>query len=159
MMTTRFVSTCPSARVISVLGALLLGIASPAAAQNLVVNPHFDTNANNWTLNAPGVFDSTTDAGGSPSSGSVLATYAGPLLGSVPAFQCVQGIVAGESYTFGGNIRIGQAIGSPASSVTIEVQWVSNTACSAFNGLSVGPSVTTLNAWTPTTATFAAPAG
>lgn len=137
---------------------LVLGSAGSASAQNLVVNPHFDTDASSWTLNPPGAFDPTTDAGGSPSSGSVLAAYPGALLGSVPVFQCVQGIVAGNSYTFGGSVLIAQQSG-PASAVAIEVQWVSNSACSAFNGLSVAPTISTLNAWTTTSLTVTAPAG
>jgi hypothetical protein len=129
----------------------------PAAAQNLVVNPHFDTSASGWSLNAPGVFDATQDVNGSPSSGSLGAAYAAATITSVPVFQCIPGVVAGNSYSFGAQVLIAQA--SAGGQVTIRVDWYTDTACSSNNGLALAPLVNTLNAWTPASTSATAPAG
>lgn len=147
-------------RLAMALGVLLAlaGSAAPAAAQNLLVNPNFDSSATGWSLNPPGAFDSANDAGGSLTSGSVQAPFAAATINSVPLFQCVSGIVAGNSYSFGGSILIDQAAGT--AGVQLVLDWFTDSACSSNNGLAISPSVSTLNAWTPTSNPSAvAPAG
>ena len=56
------------------LAALLAAMATALSAQNLILNPHFDTGLQNWlqTLN-DATWDGTMDADGSAGSGSELA--------------------------------------------------------------------------------------
>lgn len=70
---------------------LLLLVAAPAGAQNLVRNPGFDVNTASWSIftsnDSTGGF-STNDASGSASSGSM--TLLQPSSNSNVAFQCVE---------------------------------------------------------------------
>jgi hypothetical protein len=144
-------------RIALALAIFVLFSSGSASAQNLVANPHFDTNASSWFLNAPGAFDATQDANGSPSSGSVGAAYGAATITSVPVFQCISGVVAGNSYSFGAQALIAQA--SAGGQVTIRVDWYTDTACSSNNGLALTPILNTLDAWTPASASAIAPAG
>ena len=76
-----------------------------AAAQNLLINPHFDTGLTGWQVLGPGSWDGTLDADGSPSSGSAKGVIT--QLGGVDAIvtQCVP-LDIGTTYHFGGKIFI-----------------------------------------------------
>ena len=138
------------------IAAALSGvIATHAEAQNLVVNPSFTSNANSWFLNF-GVFD---PAAGSPAPGSIRVDIVQPTFGMSAMFQCVTGITAGNTYSFGGNFLLTQAVGTPANSAWLQVNWFSDNACSANNGVTSTPAVSTLNAWTPASFAAVAPAG
>src|SRR5690349_13067927 len=54
------------------LAAAAVGLAHPAAAQNLLPNPTFDTNLNGWAYDPASVSWSSFDAEGSARSGSAL---------------------------------------------------------------------------------------
>src|SRR5687767_1335920 len=74
---------------------LLLLLASPLAAQNLVTNPNFNSDDGGWDDPVPGngtfVRDGTLDVNGSPASGSGLLTnlITTSMFGTVSARQCV----------------------------------------------------------------------
>jgi hypothetical protein len=85
--------------------ALFAG-AEAGAAQNLLVNPHFDTGLTGWQVLGPGTWDGTLDAGGAaPTSGSAKGVTTQP--GGVDAIvaQCVP-LNIGATYHFGGKIFI-----------------------------------------------------
>lgn len=76
------------------------------AAQNLLVNPHFDTGLTGWQVLGPGTWDGTLDAGGAaPTSGSAKGVTTQP--GGIDAIvaQCVP-LDIGATYHFGGKIFI-----------------------------------------------------
>jgi hypothetical protein len=88
---------------------------APATAQNLLVNPDLSTNLSSWQLNLNTTFDPVQ---GSPSPGSArwVATVAAPFdFDDVQILdQCVDGIVPGATYAFGGRILVTTA---PAGAV------------------------------------------
>lgn len=142
-----------------VLGVAAVGLilgSSPAYAQNLVVNPSFNTDASSWTLDAGSAFNG---ANGSPAPGSVLWS------GFLPGFldvtvisQCVPGIVAGTSYDFGGRIRL--AVAPAGTDGRIQVTWASDSTCTTLTTLNIAPLVTTIGGSFVSTSTSAvAPAG
>lgn len=57
---------------LAALSAVAVLLALPAAAQNLLPNPTFDTNLNGWAYDPANVSWSSFDAEGSPKSGSAL---------------------------------------------------------------------------------------
>ena len=142
-------------RTLSIAIAVLVGAATPALAQNLVTNPSFTSNATGWFLNF-GVFD---PAVGSPAPGSIRVDITVPSFGMSAMGQCVTGLTAGNTYSFGGNILLTQAVGTVANGAWIQVNWFSDNACSSNNGVTSTPVVSTLNAWTPTSFAAIAPAG
>ncbi len=100
-------ATGPMNRLILALAAVAL-FAAPGmgAAQNLLVNPHFDTGLAGWQVLGPGSWDGTLDAGGgAPSSGSAKGVIT--QLGGVDAIvtQCVP-LDIGATYHFGGKVFI-----------------------------------------------------
>lgn len=132
--------------------------ATPAAAQNLLTNPGFDGNANGWQIGS-NIYDSTQDAGGNPSSGSVaVSATLGAFSVTNAVNQCVSGIVAGTLYDFGGSLRISQQdVGTTAH---VEVAWASDTNCTAFGFPGAfGSNVTTSGSWLASTGNGVAPAG
>ena len=138
------------------IGVLLFGAtATPAFAQNLVVNPSFTSNASNWSLNF-GVFD---PAIGSPAPGSIRVDIVQPDFAMSAMVQCVTGLTAGNTYSFGGNILLTQPAGPPGNSAWVQVNWFNDNICSGSNGLTFTPTVSTLNSWTPSNFSAVAPAG
>src|SRR5688572_31187093 len=95
------------------LTALLLGSASEARAQNLVLNPGFTTDASSWDLfNA---FDVTAgwnalDADGNAQSGSMRGKLPASGTFRIPIYasQCVK-VQPGRTYLFGGRILLPSA--------------------------------------------------
>lgn len=134
---------------------LVLG-SSPVSAQNLVVNPSFNTDASSWTLDPGAAFNG---ANGSPAPGSVLWS------GFLPGFldvtilsQCVHGIVAGTSYDFGGRIRL--AVAPTGSDGRITVEWQTSSTCPGGGLVNSAPLVTTVGtSFVSTSASAVAPAG
>jgi hypothetical protein len=137
----------------------LLAAASPALAQNLLANPHFDTTLTPWNMQGSVSFDSA-DANGSATSGSAKATdtLAAFDKNLVGVSQCVSGITAGASYDFGGKILLTT---SPAGGgAALLVWWFPSFPC--VGGpitVNESPIVTTLNSWLSTGGTAVAPAG
>jgi hypothetical protein len=95
--------------------ALLYGAAAaaPAAAQNLLTNPGFDSDLSGWDDNSgSGTFDATRDADGSPTSGSVRKLQNVTANNTAPFMvrQCVTaGVVDDAAYNLGARIRMNQA--------------------------------------------------
>jgi hypothetical protein len=135
------------------------GLPAPAVAQNLLVNPNFDADLSSWELAPATTFDGTR---GSPATGSALfaATLAVfDIDDLIVVDQCVDGIVPGSTYTFGGELLLTAV---PAGGVAgVFVSW-SGTPCGGAVsdlGVEVGPSVSTTGAFVGTTWSAVAPAG
>lgn len=108
-----------------------------AAAQNLLLNPHFDTSLSSWTGDVLAVtFDAANDAGGSPASGSAQQALTFPTA-QTELQQCV-GVTPGTSYDFGGQIRVTQI--PPGGSIGVAVAFLSG----ACGGAPLSSAATTL---------------
>lgn len=150
-----------AARLRAVLPLAALLASAPAAAQNLVANPRFDTDTASWSLNDPGssfAWDSR-DAGGSSASGSGHLTHS-TLLYYAGAGQCVSPITPGALYDFGAKTFIpsGQ---SATGSANVLLDWYDAPGCT---GNLLGSTGTNGNlgfdVWTPSSRTgMPAPAG
>ena len=155
-----------TASLLGGLLAILLGLAaSPVQAENLVVNPGFDTGVNGWTVNNA-AWDGTHDAEGSAASGSARSFrfLAGPNDCIDTISQCVTGLSGGARYDFGGKILIPTSLNQTTGGQgSIDVQWYSDTCGSALLRTDFGPTVdSTANAdvWTPSsTSGVTAPSG
>jgi hypothetical protein len=110
-----------------VMIALLLG--SSSQAQNLLLNPHFDSDTAGWTADVGwinGSFDAE-DANEPSPSGSILVENTRASGGGNGVFQCV-GVTAGTTYDFSIWTRIptGQAMTGEAS---LRLFWFGNSLC------------------------------
>jgi hypothetical protein len=143
--------------------ALSLSLASHAAsssAQNLLVNPGFDTGLDGWQVadvstSVTVSWDGAHDADGSASSGSAKAVWQAPAVTQYyGAFsQCVE-VTTGQPYVFGGKVFI-PAGPVPGSTFFIALPFPTH-GCSGPAPPSAfvpTPPVTTRNSWTETTAT------
>lgn len=94
-----------TAPVLALTVVALLAAARMGAAQNLLVNPHFDTGLTGWEILGPATWDGTLDAGGAPTSGSAKGVIT--QLGGIDAIvaQCVP-LDIGATYHFGGKVFI-----------------------------------------------------
>jgi hypothetical protein len=91
---------------------LLLVVASPIFAVNLVNNPGFQGNTTGWNLNPSTTFDASNDATGVPGSGSARLPFAaGSPSTTLAVDQCIT--TGPGTYTLGGKILIpnGQSVG------------------------------------------------
>lgn len=140
------------------LAALIL-VPVAARAQNLLVNPGFDTDFSGWNSNIAASWDGTMDAGGSAASGSVhVEVTLGPTVTSNGGVsQCVTGIVPGTSYDFAGQVFLSESPGSGARAY-IAVVWFDDAACagSSISG-SQADWVMQLDEWLPSTGSGVAP--
>ncbi|HTL45037.1 MAG TPA: hypothetical protein VL262_11920 [Vicinamibacterales bacterium] len=148
------------------LAALVVGFLAaaprPLLAQNLVTNPHFDTDLSGWNPVGIGTaFDGTKDANNSLSSGSVhaiqpIAIPNGANLNGVR--QCVTGLTAGATYDFGGQILVNSA---PAGgSASTELAFYSDNACTTPVGVTTaGASVFAGATFQPSNGSAVAPPG
>ncbi len=115
-----------SAWAMVVLSLVLIAIPLPAAAQNLLDNPNFSSNLNGWDGNA--TFDSSA---GSPDPGSArlqteISDDDDGDEGTI-VIQCIDGIVAGGEYSFGG--RVLNTIRPSEGFTGIAIGWNSNSDC------------------------------
>lgn len=148
----------PSAALFGAAVLLVVASAPVASAQNLVVNPHFDTGITSWDFTGPtGSFDPTRDANGSPSSG------AGQISTTVPGIfqtfrQCITGITPGTSYDFGGKVFV---VSNPqGGSVALGVAFFTSADCSSGPLTNaVSNVVSTTGSWQDATGSIVAPAG
>lgn len=141
--------------------AFLLAGWTAASAQNLLVNPNFDTSLAGWqTPFVPGAtasWDGTRDADGSPTSGSAKGVWSGPTVtGLVPVVsQCVE-VTPGATYIHGGKIFIPS--GQPTSGSAFFLATVFSThGCSGPpppGPFLPTPIVTAQNTWIESTATI-----
>ena len=141
------------------LPVLFAVISHPAAAQNVLANPHFDTDLSGWPINNGGTFDGTRDANGSPTSGSVGETIAlGVLTGTFEVRQCVTAVTPGNSYNYGGKVLLTQAPTDGQGTVSL-LWWSSSDCTTGILQIDSTSHVTTVGSWTPVSATTVAPAG
>ncbi len=91
--------------VLALTVAALLSGSGTGAAQNLLVNPNFDTGLTGWQVLGPGTWDGTLDADGASTSGSAkgVVTQLGGIDNIVA--QCVP-LDLGATYHFGGKVFI-----------------------------------------------------
>jgi hypothetical protein len=144
------------------LAFLLAGWAAPAPAQNLLVNPNFDTSLNGWQTSPIGgltvSWDGTRDADGSPTSGSAKGLWQGPTVtGFVPVVsQCVE-VTPGVPISHGGKIFIPSGQPTSGSAFFLAIVYPTH-GCSGPPPPSPfipTPAVTALDTWTESTATIA----
>ncbi len=86
----------------------LLAFAGTSTAQNILVNPHFDSSVSGWSFTTPGTFtwDSSLDASSSPTSGSARLANMSPVgYGTSFAAQCVA-VTGGSKYDVSVQIRV-----------------------------------------------------
>lgn len=96
--------------VFAITCLLLVPLASPLLAANLVVNPSFNGNLTGWNPNLS-TFDGTVDATGTPGSGSARNSFNAVAPSTTVAIdQCIA--TGPGTYTLGGKVFIpnGQAI-------------------------------------------------
>ncbi|MFY9821497.1 MAG: hypothetical protein WAM82_08945 [Thermoanaerobaculia bacterium] len=153
-MTTRFVQFV-------VLAFLPAGLTASASAQNLLVNPHFDTSLAGWQANSGGgitvSWDGTRDADGSFTSGSASGIWVGALVtGIYPTVsQCVE-TTTGVPYLFGGKAFIpsGQATSGSAFFIAIPFPGAGCSGPPPPSAFLPTPAVTALDTWTESTGTI-----
>jgi hypothetical protein len=104
---------------------LMVAVAFPVSAQNLLQNPNFDLDASGWTVSGSGT--ATWSANGSPTRGAILlsATSTGP---EVSVFQCVA-ISAPAVIDVGARSFTSSSFGD-GSTNEMNVSLFSGTACS-----------------------------
>ncbi len=141
------------------LTSLVAGLTASASAQNLLVNPNFDTSLNGWqTIEGVTVsWDGTRDADGSPTSGSARAVWQGAVVtGLVPVLsQCIE-VTPGAPYVFGGKILIPSGQTTSGSAFFLALPYTSP-GCSGTPPPSAfveTPPVTAFDRWIGTTATI-----
>ncbi|HEX4960775.1 MAG TPA: hypothetical protein VF173_08045 [Thermoanaerobaculia bacterium] len=143
------------------LTLLLAGLTASASAQNLLVNPNFDTGLGGWQVGGvPMVsWDGTRDADGSPTSGSARAVWQQPVVtGIYPVVsQCVE-ITPGTSYLFGGKVFLPPGQTTSGSGFFVALQF-GTSGCSGPpppGSFVQTPPVLIPGSWTETTTTIAA---
>ncbi len=104
---------------------MVLG-AAPLAAQNLLINPGFDSNLAGWTVMSFSPQRSSNDANGSPNSGSARITVGDGEGGNAMA-QCVA-VTGGASYDFSTKVRINESGLRVAT-----IFFTANATCGAFD--------------------------
>ena len=109
---------------------LVLAVGSWSAAQNLLVNPDFDTDVAGWTTwgTDVSIVWNPEDAYGSPSSGSgeVINSYVG-LASDLRAFQCVS-VTGGAVYQLRGKVLIPSGQPTLAGGLLI-IWWYAEESC------------------------------
>ncbi len=117
----------------AVIGLFSLA-AAPLAAQNLVVNPHFDGDVFGWTVFTPPLdigWNGAFDSNGEVCSGVLGATLASPTPISTLAGQCITGVSELINYDFGIDLLV--PLGEPVDGfASFRVDWHSNLSCSAY---------------------------
>lgn len=96
-----------SVRIAVIAVGLAAGIGS-AHAQNLIVNPNFDTDVSGWTADAgTSIFrDSSQDAGGSATSGAMSVFPSNGQTFNLSVHQCFA-VTGGTDFSFGTKIKPG----------------------------------------------------
>lgn len=109
--------------------AILLTVSAGAGyAANLLTNPSFPANVSSWTPDDVSVSIAWQSAGGG--FARVTNSVAGGNQG-LGMYQCVNGIVAGANYTFGGDMRfIGTGNSTSANDdLEIGIRWLDGANC------------------------------
>ena len=118
--------------------ALALAILLPAPfawAQNLVLNPDFDTDVTGWYPSATAAIDwNPLDADNNPASGSALVTNLSTTAGdSTGASQCIEGLAGEAFYLLAAEVLLpgGQ---SETGYAHLFVQWNDEPGCLGYLG-------------------------
>ena len=117
-----------------VVALILVGV--PSTGQNLVANGEFDVNADGWGLLADGSFEWVAeDRDNCAASGASELTNGMLAPGEAPVQVCVIGLVEGQSYSFGADVRFasGQSV---AGSARVQLYFYSDSNCLSS---SIGP--------------------
>jgi hypothetical protein len=122
------------------------GTGGTPAVGAVVANPRFDTNLEYWTVGAmTSASRSTTDASGTPSSGSLDLVVTAPAAQAAQgeAFQCVP-IAGGSAYLVSVQGRLG-GTGAGAGQAALGLSYFASTDCSGdvageFTSLAASPS-------------------
>ncbi len=143
-------------------GCLAVFCSDSVAAQNLLLNHHFDFDLAGWNDNAgTGTFNAANDANGNPASGSVRGAldFTGPAIGANVAMQTVA-VVGGASYFYGARILIPSGP-NVTESAGMWISWYSDAACTVPTALVPDQTtrVTTAGTWLPASGTSISPAG
>lgn len=134
------------------LVCLAAGVASVASAQNLVLNPGFDTNTANWAVSGPGTMAwSMVDANGIATSGSALLTNdsATPSNG-MTVIQCIP-MPARYAFRFSGKVMVpsgaNQSLSNP---VRVDVRFATDSNCTVFllSATTLTGNVSQFDTWT-----------
>ena len=131
---------------------LLAGGAATLSAQNLLVNPNFNTGLSGWEVGDGTSWDGTKDAGGSAASGSAKgsANFDRTGLTDIVVSQCVPVTSPGTRYVLGGKafIPAGQA---GSGGVAFSVGFFPEPFCGGTpipgGGGALTPLVTATNRW------------
>src|SRR5260370_1101358 len=139
------------------MAVLLAFQAAPLAAQNLLVNPHFDTGLNGWLITSQTAWDPTLDADGNPNSGSASGFFDSPTPNGADSVitQCVP-LTVGVTYHGGGKIFIPEHNSAAGGAFYVMVPFPT-TDCSGPpppGPIIETPLVTAAGSWTDSTATF-----
>jgi len=150
-------------RLLLPLAAVLLvaaALAPSARAENLLVNPRFDTSISGWTVGNDDQVWSPVDVDDDPSSGSARALIdqaPGPFTG-VAFRQCVE-VTAGDEYVYGASTLVpsGQ---ERTGSALVAVYFYGEEGCggAAIDTQTIGP-VDDPGAWANVSDTITAPDG
>lgn len=154
----------PLALAVALSFALFGAASTPLTAQNLLVNPGFDTDLGDWgTGGAP--FPTWDGSEGNP-PGSALLEFGVEVAGVPAVHQCVDGVIPGETYAFGGQFRVDAAPDGGAANVTVfwldvDCASISEEALAAALGVVAATPVlqTTGTPWQGSDGTAAAPPG
>lgn len=138
----------------------LVGLPASLAAQpNLLTNPSLDTNLSGWDFDAAvTTFDGTR---GDPAPGSARWTTTlsdeSTTEDALIIGQCVEGIVAGGTYEFGGRLLLASAPEGATGNVVIA--WQSSPGCSGNIGVVAATPVSSPEVWGSASGSVVAPAG
>ena len=139
------------------MAVLLASQAAPLAAQNLLINPHFDTGLTGWLITSQTSWDPSLDADGNPGSGSASGFFDSPTPNGADAVitQCVP-LTIGVTYHGGGKIFIPSHTSAAGGAFFVMVPFPT-TDCSGPpppGPIIQTPEVTAVGSWNDSTSTF-----
>src|SRR5262245_15736794 len=141
------------------VGFALLFSAGSASAQNLLVNPNFDTDSSGWDhVTGTATFDSTV---GSPTPGSAQWTQnVGPNLAVFGGVgQCVS-VTPGTTYDFSGQLLMTNAPAGGGVKVALAMYGTSTCAPPSAQGSDFSASlVSAIGSWQTSSGQFSVPSG
>ena len=144
----------------AIVAVSMLLWAMSAGAQNLLVNPTFDTDLSGWARSAFEGFWDPNDANGSPLSGSVRGDHEGaPSGGAFQTSNCVN-VLAGKDYDLKAAFLYPDT--AVSGQVTANVRWYSEVNCQGVIGVSSRIALKndeSSGEWEARSITFAAPPG
>jgi hypothetical protein len=130
--------------LVATLAITIVFPATQAWAQNLVMNPDFDTDVSGWITESTATIDwNPLDADNDPSSGSALVTNVSDTPGdSTGAHQCIEGVTGEAFYHFSSDILLPGGH-SETGYAGLFVQWNDEPGCSGYLGSEFSSDVST----------------